>query len=174
MKKIVIAFIAGVIFATAGTAAATTIIERVTASVRSDYSVELDGRITALKNPPLAYNGSSYLPVKEISELLGKEVGFDSGVIKINTPKQIVTEVDRDQRDIETFKATLSVPVESLNWNQIKSELTIAPMSIQMLKTSITYGEGMTNEELSLRKDLIAQFEQRLKDLEARKAELES
>lgn len=40
IKKMIITFVAGAMFATAGTAVATSVIERVTASVRTDYSVE--------------------------------------------------------------------------------------------------------------------------------------
>ena len=37
-------------------------------------------------------HGSSYLPVRELSELLGKDVDFKDGVIKLNTPKAEVIE----------------------------------------------------------------------------------
>ncbi|REK69348.1 stalk domain-containing protein [Paenibacillus paeoniae] len=87
MKKIIAGFIAGMIFATAGTALAQTAIEKITASVRTDYSVEVDGKKVTLTNSPLAYNGSSYLPVREVSEMLGKEVDFKDGVIKLTTPE---------------------------------------------------------------------------------------
>ncbi|OBR64958.1 hypothetical protein A7K91_05110 [Paenibacillus oryzae] len=93
MKKMIISFVAGAMFATAGTAAATSVIERVTASVRTDYSVELYGQKVTLINASLAYNGSSYFPVIEISELLGKKVGFDSGVIKIKLLEERVHQV---------------------------------------------------------------------------------
>ncbi|RJE88632.1 hypothetical protein D3P07_11605 [Paenibacillus sp. 1011MAR3C5] len=86
MKKIIIGFIAGVIFATAGTVMAQTAIEKITATVRTDYSVEVDGKKVELNNAPLAYNGSSYLPVREVSEMLGKEVDFKDGVIMLDTP----------------------------------------------------------------------------------------
>ncbi|MHA7967686.1 stalk domain-containing protein [Paenibacillus sp. CAU 1782] len=156
MKKMIIAFAAGALFATAGTAAATTVIDRVTASVRTDYSVELDGQKVALKNAPLAYNGSSYLPVKEISELLGKEVSFDSGVIKIDSIVQ----------DVEEIK------IENMILSHVKSEIFSAEQLIKIHKTQLVYYD-LSTEEKSEIEQKIADLEQRLAELEARKAELE-
>lgn len=87
IKYLLIGLISGVLIATAGTAAAQAVIEKITASVRTDYSVQLDGKKVELKNAPLAYNGASYLPVREVAELVGKEVDFDNGIIKLETPK---------------------------------------------------------------------------------------
>lgn len=162
MKKIVIAFVAGVLFATAGTAAATSVIERVTASVRTDYSVEIDGQKVALKNAPLAYNGSSYLPVKEISELLGKEVGFDSGVIQINTPDTI-------EQNNEPFTS----PIENLTLVQIQNEIKSLPGVIMIYERSVELGK-YEGDELEKVKSNIAEYKQRLAELEARKAEFEA
>lgn len=157
MKKIVIAFVAGVLFATAGTAAATAVIERVTASVRTDYSVELDGQKVALKNAPLAYNGSSYLPVKEISELLGKEVGFDNGVIKINTPAV----------------PTDDISVNEMSLGRVSVEIKSIQGAISLTEWAIRSGESNDSDVTDLEKKL-EQYEQRLAELEARKAELEA
>ncbi|MDQ6418667.1 hypothetical protein RB620_04370 [Paenibacillus sp. LHD-117] len=105
MKKVVISFIAGAIFATAGSAAAS-VIEKITASVRTDYSVEVDGQKVDLENAPIAYQGSAYIAVREISNVIGKEVEFENGVIKISTP-EIIEELTAEQ---------YLVKLNSLNW----------------------------------------------------------
>lgn len=165
MKKIVIAFVAGALFATAGTAVATSVIERVTASVRVDYSVELDGKKVELKNSPLAYNGSSYLPVKEISELLGKEVGFKNGVIKIDTPEAEITE------PIITDDSQTATPVSKMSYEQVGYQITFNELQMQIIEREIEMGnhEGQALVEANAK---IAEYKQRLKELEARKAEL--
>lgn len=65
-------------------ALATTGVEKVEAYLRHDYSVYLDGEKVSLKNPPLIYNGSSYLPVKNISELLDATVQWDNKTSSIH------------------------------------------------------------------------------------------
>lgn len=155
MKKVIIGFVAGVVCATAGTAAASTAIQKITASVRSDFNVELDGVKVDLKNDPLAYNGSSYLPVKEISELLGKEVNFKDGVIQITTPVKKITNVSE-----------MSLSRVEIEIKMTRNAIDLADWDI---KTSAAKGEDTT--EMEAKK---AEFEQRLAELEARKAELEA
>lgn len=79
MKKVIAGFIAGMIFATAGSVMASSVIEKVTASIRSDYKLEVDGKMVDLKSPPLVYNGTAHLPLRAVGEVLGKEVDFVDG-----------------------------------------------------------------------------------------------
>lgn len=83
IKYLTIGLIAGALLATAGTSLAAPLIEKVTASLRLDYKVELDGQTVELQNAPLIYNGASYLPVREVGELVGKDVAFENGTIKL-------------------------------------------------------------------------------------------
>lgn len=173
MKKVIIAFVAGALFATAGTAAATTVIERVTASVRTDYSVEIDGKKADLKNSPLAYNGSSYLPVKEISELLGKEVGFDNGVIKIETPEVVET-----SQPEETPVPTDNVSVPSIDELQ-KAKDDLATKTGKKLLLELELRQVVylpENEQTAAKNRIEAQikdYEDELKALEEKINELE-
>lgn len=98
LKYLFVGLLAGILVATAGQSFAASVIEKVTATVRADYSVELDGKKAELKNAPLAYDGNSYLPVREIANLLGKDVDFEDGVIKLDTPKEAddVTDITLD------------------------------------------------------------------------------
>ncbi|MGI2295120.1 stalk domain-containing protein [Paenibacillus sp. GXUN7292] len=93
MKKVALGIIIGIFLVTAIPAAAEEINKRVTATVRNDFTVEVDGKKAKLENAPLAYDGSSYLPVREVANLLGKEVDFKDGVIKLNTPAAALVEI---------------------------------------------------------------------------------
>lgn len=111
IKYLTIGLVVGVLFATAGSSFAASIIERVTASVRTDFSIELDGERVQLKNAPLAYNGASYLPVREIAELIGKEVDFEDNVIKLDSIKEDEAKMDSDFISIDDLSSIYAVPV---------------------------------------------------------------
>lgn len=88
LKYLLIGFAAGTLLATAGTSIAAPVLEKVTATIRADFGLEIDGESVQLKNAPLAYNGASYLPVRELSELLGKDVDFDNDTILLTTKEE--------------------------------------------------------------------------------------
>lgn len=155
MKKIIIGFIAGVIFATAGTAMAQTAIEKITAYVRTDFSVELDGQKVELKNAPLAYNGSSYLPVREVSEMLGKEVDFEDGVIKLDTPiADPAAEFERRKKDLENAQHSLNVvlkqkaDMENGTRNFTEDQKRIMFENIETFQTSLNFYQQRLNDFL--------------------------
>ncbi|CAH1204824.1 hypothetical protein PAECIP111891_02620 [Paenibacillus allorhizoplanae] len=52
------------------------VLQRVDAYLRSDYKVVVNGQAVQLANPPLIYNNSSYLPVKELASHLGAVVNW--------------------------------------------------------------------------------------------------
>lgn len=52
------------------------VIQRVDAYVRNDFKVVVDGKAVQLANPPLIYNNTSYLPVKELGGYLGAVVNW--------------------------------------------------------------------------------------------------
>lgn len=83
IKYLTIGLVAGALLTTAGTSLADSVHEKVTATIRSDFGLEINGQAVELENAPLAYNGASYLPVRELSELLGKDVDFKGGTITL-------------------------------------------------------------------------------------------
>lgn len=160
MKKFIIGVVVGAFLATAGTAAASTIIEKVTASVRTDYTIELDGKKLKLEKAPLAYEGSAYIAVREISTVIGKEVGFDNGVIKINT------------RNLDDgYQSLGGTPVDELHPNLIVPAIDAAKGLIKMHKMGLS---SLSEEEQAAKQVEIDKLEQRLAELEDRKADLEA
>lgn len=87
MKKMIVGIIIGAFLATAIPVAAEQVNKKVTATIRNDFTLQVDGVNINLENSPLAFEGKSYLPVAEVARAVGKEVGFKDGVIKLDTVK---------------------------------------------------------------------------------------
>ncbi|XID91029.1 stalk domain-containing protein [Paenibacillaceae bacterium WGS1546] len=102
IRMLIVGLIAGALLATAGTALAESVIERVTATVRPDYKVKVDGKDVELQNAPLAYNGTTYVPLREAGEIFGYNVGFKSGTISLDQIEE------KDVKQVEPV-----VPVET-------------------------------------------------------------
>lgn len=74
--------------ATAGTPDAGAEAKDITVEVRPDFTVEVDGQVRTFADAkgrtvyPLLYQGSTYLPIRAIGELMGKSVAWDG---KTNT-----------------------------------------------------------------------------------------
>jgi hypothetical protein len=83
----IVGIIIGAFLATAIPVAAEQVNKKVTATIRTDFTLQVDGVNVNLENSPLAFEGKSYLPVAEVARAVGKEVGFKDGVIKLDTVK---------------------------------------------------------------------------------------
>ncbi|RKN86699.1 stalk domain-containing protein [Paenibacillus ginsengarvi] len=85
-KTLLLTATMGVVF-TSGVYAKDTL-QKVEAYLRPDFKVEVNGKI--VKETPLIYDGSSYLPFKTIGELLGAVVSWDESkmTIKLAMPVQ--------------------------------------------------------------------------------------
>ncbi|NCB64230.1 MAG: copper amine oxidase N-terminal domain-containing protein [Clostridia bacterium] len=77
-------------------AGAATVQQQITATLRPDISVTVDGKKQALTSQdggavsPVLYNGTTYLPVRALSEALGKDVTWDqkTQTVILTTPEQ--------------------------------------------------------------------------------------
>jgi hypothetical protein len=58
-------------------------LKQVTAYLRPDFQLIVDGKPTALKDPPLIYENDSYLPVRELGTLLGAGIEWQEGTKSI-------------------------------------------------------------------------------------------
>ncbi|WP_339814502.1 stalk domain-containing protein [Paenibacillus sp. FSL R5-0928] len=81
MKKAIIGLVAGMLIGSAGMAAAATTPTVQAALAKFTFSV--DGQKQTLKNDPLVYKGTTYLPVREVAEITGYGLEYD------NTKKSI-------------------------------------------------------------------------------------
>jgi hypothetical protein len=63
-------------------------LQQVTAYLRPDFKLIVDGKAAILKDPPLIYEGDSYLPVRELGSLLGAGIEWQEGTKSIVVTKQ--------------------------------------------------------------------------------------
>jgi hypothetical protein len=94
MKKFIMGLVVGGLLAVTVPVGATAIHEKLTATVRTDYTIELNGEKLNLSNHIVTINGSSYLPVREVSNALGANIEFNSGVIIMST-ENVQTEIPK-------------------------------------------------------------------------------
>lgn len=104
LRRLFIGLIAGALLATAGTSFGAAAFEKVAAILRPDFTLIIDGSKAELKNAPLVYNGTSYLPLRESAELFGKNVDFKNGTITLNTKE--VTEMNYDDINLDEWIST--------------------------------------------------------------------
>lgn len=77
MKKFIVGFICGSIFFSAISYAVTA---NLVATI-SDFKIFIESDEVALNNKPVNIDGSTYLPLREMSNLVGYDVRFDDGKI---------------------------------------------------------------------------------------------
>lgn len=103
MKKITV-LTAGILCASgiAIGACASGVIEKVQAELRPDFTVKIDGDTKTFKNVngdvvyPLLYEGTTYLPVRAIGEIMGKTVYWyeDQKLVELKGNTTTVTDAD--------------------------------------------------------------------------------
>ncbi len=103
MKKVTV-LTAGVLCAAgiAVGASATGIIQKVQSELRPDFTVKIDGEVRTFKNAngdvvyPMLYEGTTYLPVRAIGEIMGKTVYWyeDQKMVELKDSKTTVTDAD--------------------------------------------------------------------------------
>ena len=81
MRKYIIGFIAGILIATAGVAAADTV-SMVGKKIQSEAVVTLDGKEIGTA---IITDGTSYAPLRVVGEAVGVGVGWEKGVVKLET-----------------------------------------------------------------------------------------
>jgi hypothetical protein len=76
-------FIVGAVLSISSAAYGSGVLEKVDAYLRPDFKVSVDGAAASLEKAPLVYDGSTYLPVRELAELLGKDVKWEERTLTV-------------------------------------------------------------------------------------------
>lgn len=114
MKRTLAIIIAGALcaFGIGIGAAASGVIKSIRAELRPDFRIEIDGEPRTFKNAdgdvvyPILYEGTTYLPLRAVGELMGKTVYWfeDEKRIELREEKTTVTDADvivTDSKDVE-------------------------------------------------------------------------
>lgn len=113
---------------------ASSTLESITASLNHNLSIEISGKAYKPTGPngealsPIIYQGTTYLPVRSISEALNTDVNYDSGNNKISiTPKSASTPTSKST---STSTAPTSTPTPSSSSSaSTKSNITTSSPS---------------------------------------------
>lgn len=172
MKKVAIGIVIGFLMAMAVPVGAETFKSLVSATLRPDYKLEIDGRSVVLQNPVLASEGKSYLPVREMATLLGKEVEFKDGVIKLSDPEKPAVLIE-SKEDFDKAVAEYSSKIEEFNRYLASVEIAIEQLGsrpetkdeeMQILYTSKAQYEATIAESQKAIDDLKAQYPEYAKE----------
>jgi len=85
LRTIIVSMLAGALLATAGTTFGAEAYKKISATLRPDLAVKVDGEKVKLQNAPLTYNGTTYVPLREAGQILGATIGYNAGTITIDS-----------------------------------------------------------------------------------------
>ena len=80
----IVGLVSGVMLATAGTAFGAPALQKISATLRPDYKVKVNGQEVKMQNAPISYNNTTYIPLREAGEILGYKVGFKDSTITLD------------------------------------------------------------------------------------------
>jgi len=105
-------------FGIAARATASALIKNIKAEIRQDFTIMVDGKVQSFKNAngetvyPILHDGTTYLPVRAIGELMGKTVYWNESEklieLKTEEPAKETTVTDADVIITETVPAEKS------------------------------------------------------------------
>lgn len=133
MKKFISGLIIGLVLATAtSVTAASGILAQF-----ADFNLVVNGQAKVLQTKPLVYNGTSYLPVREIANLVGYDVTYkaDSRTIELNTVTATST-IQTPVQDIKDPTEPISNTVNMADWISLR-ELSSQGVSVIIDKETI-------------------------------------
>lgn len=129
MKKAIIGLVAGMLIGSAGMAAAAT--TQTVQAALAKFTFSVDGQKQTLKNDPLVYKGTTYLPVREVAEMTGYGLEYN------NTKKSI------DLKKKGGMTVTTQTDVNLDDW--IPSKQAVQDYGVSMTigkeRTTISVGE---------------------------------
>jgi hypothetical protein len=87
MRKILIGMLIGASITASTAVFADSTLQKIEAYLNPSLTIKLDGKNIKLKNPPITYDGTTYLPLREVSDNFNKEVKWNEATqtIELNT-----------------------------------------------------------------------------------------
>ncbi len=106
-SKYAIVFLAGAIFATAGSAYGTEAIKTISAKLRPDIKVSVNGK--QLDASAISYNNTTYLPLRKTAEAVGGKIELDGKNINIISE---IKSSDKDNTNESSATESSVYPIE--------------------------------------------------------------
>lgn len=88
MKKFVTGILVGAGLMLSAQVLADDGLQMIEAYLRPDLLIKLDGKQLELKNPPIIYDGSTYLPLREMAGIFGKDVNWNNDTQTVELGKR--------------------------------------------------------------------------------------
>ncbi|OAS13571.1 stalk domain-containing protein [Paenibacillus oryzisoli] len=123
------------------------VLQRVDAYLRSDYKVVVNGQAVQLANPPLIYNNSSYLPVKELAGHLGAVVNWEESTKTIYVVPRVNSNQPTEGNEANYTEIILQYPFAQY------MDYQGATYSVLMNNTDQTYYRLSDIERMGIRTD---------------------
>jgi hypothetical protein len=169
MKKFAMGVVVGAVLAFSASTYADDIAQLVGKQVDNEYPVVLNG--VQLNNKAPSIGGTSYAPVREISEKLGLDVSFQDDTVILSKKQEVgkvPTQATSKEEQIKQLDGKILGIKEMIH--AVKSSVTMN----QAIIDTATPGQNVENYKKSIIEDnaRITELEQQKADLEKQKAEL--
>ncbi|WP_186445916.1 stalk domain-containing protein [Paenibacillus cremeus] len=132
MKKIFVGIIIGSILTISTTAFADTGLKEISAFLNPSLPIKLDGKQISLQNPPITYDGTTYVALREVGSLVGKPVKWNDTEKSVEIGNSInriddhIVNVDgSDYIDLHFISQIYGSKRISYLWDDVKKEYTM-------------------------------------------------
>jgi hypothetical protein len=179
MKKIILALMLGLIIGSVSIVAAQS--ETIEATI-SKFNIIVNGEYKQLQSDPLVYQGTTYIPLREIGNLLGYDVTYkaDTRTIELNQsepniPEEIET-VQTEPQPKDEQKEVGEGPMEEKlpSLESVNEEINVVKMRIQLVDYLIKNANSTQQQFIDTWNEEKAELENQLEELEQLKQQLES
>lgn len=138
--------------ATAGTPDTSAKVQDVSAEIRDDFTVIVDGTARSFADAggnrvyPLLYTGSTYLPIRAIGELMGKTVSWDGTTKTVTLSGSLVTDADSFSGGSSTTPGTTTTPTGLISQEEAKkaalAHAGVAASDATFIKLELDWEDG--------------------------------
>lgn len=190
MKKTILAFVAGAVFATAGSVYADEIKTMIGKQIEGQFPVKVNG--VPLEQQAIVVDGTSHLPVRAVADALNMDIVFDSDLgIEVSEKEEaqdMPITVPQDQEEKAGDTPNYGVPpiskedfLKDRGIDPVENKIKGIENQIKQIELQITFHESVARQS---EKDgdtdnaqemweAVEQFKSELESLKAEKAALE-
>lgn len=157
MKKMILGLCIGLIIGLTTNSFAATIGEKVQAAYTS-FNFVVNGEVKEIDSLPIVINGTSYLPVRAMSNMLGYDVTYkaDSRTIELNDPDIINQMSEGDY----TMAESVSTSIEVTEYNGLRAITVDGQMYFNLRDYSLKFNPISWGYDSSTETLFLAEYEE--------------